>query len=320
MERNRQGLTLAELLITVAIIAVLVGVAIPVFTEKLEQSRESVDFADTRNVYAEVMIAANTDDGNATIDGVPVKQADGTYMGMFSPLKQRIDGWSTRVEGMEIGGVPSAEWIGEPMEGGACTVTYTPATGETTIIWGTGFEGKSLNQLHSISNDKRVRADQRSLMALGKAILDKHWTQNDLIAALGLPETNGGGVRIADYYQLKDGEYNSLGFKITSTNNDNLIELLKSIGYQPGSVISTEVGEGGRLNTTYTNSLFYSDQLATNHYGNNSIDQTKRSIIIEKIQTNTDDTIKSMTIYTKAMDNQSNMGEADKAKFRITIP
>ncbi len=45
MKKNNKGFTLAELLIVVAIIAVLVAIAIPVFTSQLEKSRESTDAA-----------------------------------------------------------------------------------------------------------------------------------------------------------------------------------------------------------------------------------------------------------------------------------
>ena len=56
LQRNRKsmkkGFTLAELLIVVAIIAVLVAVAIPVFTAQLEKSREATDIANMRSAYA----------------------------------------------------------------------------------------------------------------------------------------------------------------------------------------------------------------------------------------------------------------------------
>ena len=55
MKNNRKGFTLAELLIVVAIIAVLVAVAIPVFTSQLEKSREATDVANLRSAYAEAM-------------------------------------------------------------------------------------------------------------------------------------------------------------------------------------------------------------------------------------------------------------------------
>ena len=40
MKREKNGFTLAELLIVVAIIAVLVAISIPIFTSQLEKARE----------------------------------------------------------------------------------------------------------------------------------------------------------------------------------------------------------------------------------------------------------------------------------------
>lgn len=51
---NKKGFTLAELLIVVAIIAVLVAIAIPIFTAQLEKAREATDMANIRAAYAEV--------------------------------------------------------------------------------------------------------------------------------------------------------------------------------------------------------------------------------------------------------------------------
>ncbi len=42
MKENKKGFTLAELLIVVAIIAVLVAISIPIFTSQLEKSRDAV--------------------------------------------------------------------------------------------------------------------------------------------------------------------------------------------------------------------------------------------------------------------------------------
>ena len=54
-KNNKKGFTLAELLIVVAIIAVLVAVAIPVFTSQLEKSRDATSVANIRSAYAEAM-------------------------------------------------------------------------------------------------------------------------------------------------------------------------------------------------------------------------------------------------------------------------
>lgn len=51
-KNNKKGFTLAELLIVVAIIAVLVAVAIPVFNAQLEKSRDAVTVSNLRNAYA----------------------------------------------------------------------------------------------------------------------------------------------------------------------------------------------------------------------------------------------------------------------------
>ncbi len=53
--REKKGFTLVELLIVVAIIAVLVAIAIPIFTSQLERSRDSVTASNLRAAYAEAM-------------------------------------------------------------------------------------------------------------------------------------------------------------------------------------------------------------------------------------------------------------------------
>ena len=60
-KNNNKGFTLAELLIVVAIIAVLVAIAIPIFTSQLEKAREATDASNIRGAYAEVAAAALTD-------------------------------------------------------------------------------------------------------------------------------------------------------------------------------------------------------------------------------------------------------------------
>ncbi len=65
--KERKGFTLAELLIVVAIIAVLVAIAIPVFTSQLEKSREATDLANVRSAYAEVVSGYLLDPGSATV-------------------------------------------------------------------------------------------------------------------------------------------------------------------------------------------------------------------------------------------------------------
>ena len=53
--KNTKGFTLMEMLIVVAIIAILIAIAIPTFTAQLEKAREAADIANIRSAYAEAM-------------------------------------------------------------------------------------------------------------------------------------------------------------------------------------------------------------------------------------------------------------------------
>ena len=55
MPGKSHGFTLLEMLIVVAIIAVLVATAIPIFANQLEKSREAADLANVRSAYAVVL-------------------------------------------------------------------------------------------------------------------------------------------------------------------------------------------------------------------------------------------------------------------------
>ena len=66
---NEKGFTLAELLIVVAVIAVLVAVAIPTFSDQLEKARQSTDIANLRDAYSVARLAELEN----KVDGVAIK-------------------------------------------------------------------------------------------------------------------------------------------------------------------------------------------------------------------------------------------------------
>lgn len=74
--RKQKGFTLAELLIVVAIIAVLVAVAIPIFSNQLEKARQAVDMQNARAVQTALVNAYNT--GEIDLSGS--KQGDGIWV------------------------------------------------------------------------------------------------------------------------------------------------------------------------------------------------------------------------------------------------
>ena len=66
--KSKKGFTLAELLVVVAIIAVLVAVAIPVFSTQLNSAKLATDHAMIREAYAHMQYAKITEE--ITVDGV----------------------------------------------------------------------------------------------------------------------------------------------------------------------------------------------------------------------------------------------------------
>lgn len=109
---NKKGFTLAELLVVVAIIAVLVAIAIPIFSSQLEKSREAVDAANIRAAYAEVMAEAVTGDATTPCQ----KEVD---------IKQKNETWQTTVDWpKDIATTASANVT----VNGKATIKFTPAT------------------------------------------------------------------------------------------------------------------------------------------------------------------------------------------------
>ena len=125
MKISRKGFTLAELLIVVAIIAVLVAVAIPVFGSQLEKSREAADLANVRAAYAKVLTEANMGIYN---EPVTVK------------LKQKQYDWQS-ADVITIGGISHSvkegdteNWIGIPGANGECQISFDQKKG-TKFVW-----------------------------------------------------------------------------------------------------------------------------------------------------------------------------------------
>lgn len=128
MKKNNKGFTLAELLIVVAIIAVLVAVAIPVFTTQLEKSRDAVTVSNIRSAYAMAQTAyltGQSDSANSvtvTKDGSVVTQI--TVGGVVSKGTQ--DGWSNTTDDL----VEKAK-----VEAGCAALENTPATYTLTFAY-----------------------------------------------------------------------------------------------------------------------------------------------------------------------------------------
>lgn len=115
-KRNRSGFTLMEMLIVIALIAVLIAIAIPVFASQLEKSREATDLANVRAAYAQVSTEAQLGNFEATVT---------------VDLKQKQADWQS-VDPVNIGGIvhyknqgDTDNWKGVASPNGTCVVSYS---------------------------------------------------------------------------------------------------------------------------------------------------------------------------------------------------
>ena len=104
-----------EMLIVIAIIAVLIVIAIPVFASQLEKSREAADLANVRSAYAQVSAEVLLGDPEVTVT---------------VDLKQKQADWQS-LDPVNIGGIvhykkqgDTDNWKGVAAPNGTCVVSY----------------------------------------------------------------------------------------------------------------------------------------------------------------------------------------------------
>lgn len=158
--KNRKGFTLAELLIVVAIIAVLVAISIPIFTGQMEKDREAADAANIRAQYAEVMAQAMSDAKSVNLGGT--KRIS---------LTQKRSGWQTEQIEKSLAGIAVVK--GDP--GTQAWTEYDADTGIVSIRFEKAGQGAGstpaftplidgFNEWEKINNAK-IREDGKAVLS-----------------------------------------------------------------------------------------------------------------------------------------------------------
>ncbi len=130
---NKKGFTLAELLIVVAIIAVLVAVSVPIFNSKLEKAREATDVANMRAAKAAAAALYLSDESKVSKDKPYYYDADnGVLKDTNTDIKGYGQGTATK------GGITYGAYYEDNKEckGQIIQVTITPPkdmTEEVTV-------------------------------------------------------------------------------------------------------------------------------------------------------------------------------------------
>lgn len=125
---NKKGFTLAELLIVVAIIAVLVAISIPIFSSQLEKARDAVTVSNIRAAYAQAQTAYLTQQSDTTNSVGYTSGANGAATITVGNVVSKgvLDGWSGTTDDLVCKTL---------VEAGCATLENTPGTYTLTFVY-----------------------------------------------------------------------------------------------------------------------------------------------------------------------------------------
>ena len=155
-KKSKKGFSLAELLIVVAIIAVLVAISIPIFTSQLKKARLAVDHSAMRDAYALAQIANNMQeieiDGTIySFDDLKSKQINNDNKKVYFVLSEDCNHLIIREDNGSLT-VPAGAYV---FKENGCDGENNNLC-ETWNLWGAGafhYKGYAINLYYDITQN-----------------------------------------------------------------------------------------------------------------------------------------------------------------------
>lgn len=316
---NRKGFTLAELLIVVAIIAVLVAISIPIFSGQLEKAKQATDLANMRSakaaVAAEWMMGDMSSEEQYVYDAGSGRAIKASEAGNISGYGKSSKNASEFASELNATGIPNND-------GTANFLTLAVSSdGEISMRWGSGGFTKlssiagtpisskwwdhtsdreqSFNHLRdTVTNEKRKESDKEILNDLASYFEGMSVETAKSIMGDAIYANISKGTRLFEYGQDGGGSIRLSGF-----GSDNQ-PYLKDLGYDADNYI-TGRGDWRIADGYYTGAnnyvnkyLFTSDEMLGTAYKS----QTFHGVHIKAKVSN--GKLSDVEVYVQGLQNQ----------------
>ena len=238
-QRTAKGFTLMEILIVIAIIAVLVAIAIPVFSSQVGNAQRAADESNARSALAAAVVKFEEDGGSSDAVSYAYDAASGQAVKLTGSSAtsgiNRYGQWNQTAD-YEVGGV---KVNGIASSGGFVSVGFY--NGQPSLVsWGSLIYGMTYAVNATLYGDPSVSLTSESASARLAADVDaiKHiaeqylgMTKEEFLKATGTNPsyvgrlTNDEGVGVIQYRDNSQPSASKANPQVYSSNAQNLAEI-----------------------------------------------------------------------------------------------